>query len=70
MFFKKIIGRVLLSLLGLAILIAVSLLLMAPVFFLWNWLMPVIFSLGKITIWQAWGLCFLTGILFKNPSAK
>jgi len=32
---------------------------------LWNWLMPVIFSLPKITFWQAWGLLILCHILFK-----
>ena len=35
---------------------------------LWNWLMPVIFGLAKITFWQAWGLLLLAHILFKfNP---
>jgi len=28
---------------------------------LWNWLMPTIFQLPKITFWQAFGL----GVLFK-----
>lgn len=38
------------------------------VMLLWNWLMPVIFGLVKITYWQAWGLVLLCHILFKfNP---
>lgn len=38
------------------------------VMILWNWLMPVIFGLAKITFWQAWGLILLAHILFKfNP---
>jgi hypothetical protein len=38
------------------------------VMLLWNWLMPVIFGLTKITYWQAWGLLLLTHLLFKlNP---
>jgi hypothetical protein len=32
---------------------------------LWNWLMPVIFGLPKITYWQGWGLVLLAHILFK-----
>ena len=31
---------------------------------LWNWLMPVIFGLGVITYWQAFGLVILSKILF------
>ncbi len=33
---------------------------------LWNWLMPTIFGLTKITFWQAWGLVLLSHILFKS----
>jgi hypothetical protein len=33
---------------------------------LWNWLMPEIFGLTRITYWQAWGLFLLFSILFKN----
>lgn len=31
---------------------------------LWNWLMPVIFTLNPITFWQALGLFLLSRILF------
>ena len=34
------------------------------VWLLWNWLMPGIFGLPGITIWQAFGLAFLCGLLF------
>lgn len=37
-----------------------------PTYFLWNWLMPEIFGLKAIMFWQAWGLVFLSGILFKK----
>lgn len=37
-----------------------------PLYFLWNWLMPAIFGIKIITFWQAWGLVWLTGILFKS----
>lgn len=30
---------------------------------LWNWLMPVLFSLPPVTFWQAIGLLFLSRIL-------
>mgnify|MGYP000916174673 CR=1 FL=1 len=33
---------------------------------LWNWLMPVIFNLPEITIWQAAGLVVLSRILFRG----
>jgi hypothetical protein len=43
-----------------------------PLYFLWNWLMSEIFALKAITFWQAFGLVFLTSILFKstNTSSK
>lgn len=31
---------------------------------LWNWLMPMLFSLKTITFWQAFGLVLLSKILF------
>lgn len=41
-----------------------------PTYFLWNWLMPSIFGIKAIAFWQAWGINFLTGILFKGSSFK
>ena len=41
-----------------------------PTYFLWNWLMPTIFDIKIITFLQAWGITFLTGILFKNLSSS
>ena len=35
------------------------------VMLLWNWLMPAIFGLGTISFWQAFGLAFLIGLLFR-----
>ena len=31
---------------------------------LWNWLMPIIFGIGEITYWQAFGLVILARIFF------
>jgi len=33
---------------------------------LWNWLMPEIFGLKRISYWQGWGLLALSTILFKG----
>ncbi len=42
-----------------------SLALAWPVKLLWNWLMPVIFSLPAISFWQAAGMMLLVNILFR-----
>jgi hypothetical protein len=41
-----------------------------PVKWLWNWLMPDLFHLARITALQAWGLLTLCGLLFKSSSAS
>ena len=43
-----------------------ALLLAFPTMVLWNWLMPRIFGLTQIDIFQAMGINFLSGILFKS----
>jgi hypothetical protein len=43
-----------------------SILLAFPTMWLWNWLMPEIFGLIKIDLYQAMGINFLTNILFKS----
>ena len=35
------------------------------VMILWNWLMPVIFGLPRISYWQGWGLILISHILLK-----
>ena len=55
-----------------AFLIVIGLLLLSaillafPTMWLWNWLMPDIFGLMKIDLYQAMGINFLTNILFKS----
>ena len=51
---------------GVIIAAVMALLLGFVVMWLWNWLMPEIFGLIKITFWQAWGLVVLSHILFKS----
>ena len=42
-----------------------------PTMWLWNWLMPKLFSLPHIDLYEAMGINFLTNILFKsNVSIK
>lgn len=61
----KIISGILTSLVMIGIIAIVSLIIGLPIMLLWNWLMPIIFNLPKITFFQAVGLSILTGILFK-----
>jgi len=58
------------GILAIGIIAIVSIVAAIPTYFLWNWLMPEIFALKAITFWQAWGINFLAGILFKNSSSS
>lgn len=40
-----------------------SILIGLPTMLLWNWLMPTIFGLSKITFWQAFGLSIFCKML-------
>ena len=53
-----------------ALLILLGLLWAIPTMLLWDWLMPEIFGLTTITLWQAWGINVLAGIIFKNKGSK
>ena len=57
--FSIVIGVVALTI-GLSIGIA------ALVMALWNWVMVGVFGLPAISLWLAWGLMILCGILFKS----
>ena len=66
-----LIGTVTAAALGILVLIiGLSLLFSLPVYFLWNWLCPLLFGLKAITWLQAWGLMVLTGFLFKSSNYK
>ena len=56
----SIIIGVLLVAFGLSVVLAI------PVWLLWNWLMPMIFGLTKLNLIQAWGVTFLSSLLFKS----
>ena len=55
---------------GIIILFAAAALMSLPVMLLWDWLIPTIFGLPEITWFQAWGLLFLCGLLFKSNTEK
>ena len=62
-----VIGTVFLALLiafGLSIVLAI------PIWLLWNWLMPLIFGVTKLTLIQAWGVTFLSSLLFKSHASS
>jgi len=56
------------SLIYILLLFIWSLALAWPVQMLWNWLVPGIFGLGKITFFQAFGLKLLLGLTFGSVS--
>jgi energy-converting hydrogenase Eha subunit A len=55
---------------ALMLIIIAAILLTLPCYFLWNWLMPAIFNLPVITLWQALGLTVFCKILFGNYGGK
>ena len=57
-------------LMTIAIIIGLSFIMAVPVWLLWNWLIPMIFGLTKLTLVQAWGISLLSNCLFKSVSYK
>jgi len=47
-----------------------ALLLSLPVWLLWNWLVPGIFGLPEIGLFQAFGLMVLCSFLFKSSASS
>lgn len=58
----------LMPLVAILLLIVWSLILAWPFQLLWNWLVPNIFGLSKITFFQAFGLKLLLGLTFGRVS--
>lgn len=50
--------------------VILALVLALPIMLLWNWLMPDIFNLPTINLWQALGLSILSGCLFRDGKSK
>ena len=59
-----IVGGIVLFIFGIA---ALGLIMGYPVMLLWNWLMPGLFGLAKITFWQGIGLVILGHLLVGSP---
>ncbi len=71
----SIIGGALLVVLGLLfIAVLYGLLVALPVMWLWNWLIPILFTTEAITktitFWQALGLSLLCSFLFKSAASS
>ena len=64
---EKFFGVILVIVMVLVILLFFGLLMALPVMLLWNWVMPKIFHLTQINIYQAFGL-FLLGNLITGGS--
>lgn len=63
---KTVGGVIITFILAVVIAFGLSVVLAIPVWLLWNWLMPMIFGLTKLTLIQAWGVTFLSSLLFKS----
>jgi hypothetical protein len=53
-------------LLVIGLLILSALLMAIPTMLLWNWLLPNLFNIPAITLYEAVGINILSGILFKS----
>lgn len=53
-----------------ALMVGLSALFAIPTYYLWNGLMPKLFSLTHITFLQAWGLNLLAGFMFGGRISK
>ena len=57
----------LLKVLGaIALIVVLAIIFSFPTMLLWNWLMPMLFGLARITWVQALGINVLSGILFRS----
>ena len=65
---ESVLTFTLMPLVAILLLIVWSLILAWPMQMLWNWLVPTIFGLGKITFLQAFGLKLLLGLTFGRVS--
>lgn len=59
-----------LSVLAIIMMVLWSLVLAWPFQLLWNWLLPAIFGLGKITFFQAFGQKLLLALVFGRMSIE
>ena len=55
---------------GFVLWLVVGLLTAAPLMWLWNWLIPKLFGLPEVGYFEAFGLLFLTKLLFLKTEVK
>ena len=67
---EEVLEKVIIAIIMIAVLAFVALIGAVPTYFLWNWLMPDLFELPRLTFWQAWGIFWLASILFKASSSS
>ena len=60
--YESILSFTAVSMVAITMMVLWSLVLACPVQLLWNWLVPGIFGLGRITFFQAFGLKVLFGL--------
>ena len=60
--YESVLSFTAVSLIAITMMVLWSLVLAWPVQLLWNWLVPGIFGLGRITFFQAFGLKVLLGL--------
>jgi hypothetical protein len=65
--FNKIAGQIVAVLMFITI---AGVMMTFPTMWLWNWLMPAIFSLPPISAWQAFGLLWLSNLLLNRSGSK
>ncbi len=51
---------------AIALIVVLAIIFSLPTMWLWNWLMPALFGLTKISWVQALGINVLSGILFRS----
>ena len=51
---------------AITLIVVLAIIFSLPTMWLWNWLMPVLFGLARITWVQALGINVLSGILFRS----
>lgn len=65
---SKVLDKMLAYLIIIVMFAVVAVVIAIPVWLLWNWLMPTIFGVTKITIIQSWGISWLCSLLFGSSS--
>ena len=55
---------------GIGLIIFGCMLYSLPVYLLWNWVVPTIFGLSEITIWQSFGITLLSRFLFASDRSQ